>query len=205
MEDPHGGEHEIGHAIRAIDTSVKTTGQANAIKAAGFDAVGVYLRSDRCSAAMITELRNAGLKIWTVYEKGNPTGPGYFNAARGTADGTRAADFAQEIGQPTGTQIYAGVDYDATQSEVNGVISSYMTAFQAAVQAEGYSSSVYGSGRTCRILIAKGLAKTGWLSLSTGWAEHNAFKPNASIVQVAEISSDRDSNTIADTTKPGLW
>ncbi len=172
--------------MKAIDSSAKTTGQANNLAAAGYGAVGVYLRSDRCTAAMIAELHTAGLQVWSIYEKGYPTSDVYFSAAKGTSDGTAAATFAKSIGQPKGTQIYATVDYDPDDSDPNaptisGPISAYMKAFQSAVKPAGYLASVYGSGRTCRILIANGLAKTGWLAQSTGFAEYNVFKPKAGI------------------------
>ena len=81
--------------MKAIDSSAKTTGQANDLVTAGYGAVGVYLRSDRCSTAMIAELHNAGLQVWSIYEKGRPTSDAYFSAAKGTSDGTAAATFAK--------------------------------------------------------------------------------------------------------------
>lgn len=191
--------------MRAIDTSAKTTGQANSIAAAGYGAVGVYLRPDRCDAPMLAELHDAGVKVWSIYEKGFPTTDSYFTAARGTFDGTRAADFATAMGQPQGSQIYAAVDYDPSTNAVNGPISAYMQAFQVAIQQAGYLSSVYGSGRTCRILLASALAKTGWLTQSTGFAEYNAFKPQAGIVQLPEINDNWDGDDIPDPTVVGLW
>ena len=196
--------------MKALDSSAKTTGKAKQIKEKGYEAVGVYLRTDRCSQPMIKDLHDNGLKVWSMYEKGFPDHDGYFTAEQGTTDGTRAADFAQLMGQPAGTQIYATVDYnpdskDATGPTINGPISAYMKTFQKAVKAKGYLASVYGSGRTCRILIAKGLAKTGWLCVSGSFAERAAFKPNASIVQTSVLSEDWDADTIADPAKPGLW
>ena len=196
--------------MKALDSSAKTTGKAKQIKQQGYEAVGVYLRSDRCSLPMIKDLQANGLKIWSMYEKGHPDHNDYFTAEQGDTDGKNAADFAQQMGQPAGTQIYATVDYnpdpkDASGPTINGRISDYMKAFQKAVKAKGYLASVYGSGRTCRILIAKGLAKTGWLCVSGDFAERAAFKPNASIVQTSELTSDWDADTIADPQKPGLW
>ena len=196
--------------MRAIDTSAQTTGQANSLAAAGYGAVGVYLRPDRCSAAMIAELHDAGIKVWSIYEKGFPTTDAYFSAARGAFDGNAAAAFAQSMEQPAGTQIYAAVDYDPDGSNVsgptiNGPISAYMTAFQAAIQPAGYLASVYGSGRTCRILMANGLAQTGWLTQSTGFAEYKIFKPRAGIVQLPAINDNWDGDDIPDPTVVGLW
>jgi hypothetical protein len=106
--------------MKAIDSSAKTTGKANKLAAAGYGAVGVYLRPDRCSAAMIAELHNAGLKVWSIYEKGYPTTDAYFSAAKGASDGNAAAAFAQLMGQPKGTQIYPAVDYDPDDSNPAG-------------------------------------------------------------------------------------
>src|SRR5260370_33116140 len=103
--------------MKAIDSSAKTTGQGGNLAAAGYAAVGVYLRSDRCTAGMIAELHTAGLQVWSVYEKGYPTSDVYFSAPKGTSDGTAAATFAKSMGQPKGTQIYATVDYDPDDSD----------------------------------------------------------------------------------------
>ena len=196
--------------MKAIDSSAKTTRQANNLAAAGYGAVGVYLRSDRCTAAMIAELHTAGLKVWSIYEKGHPDSNAYFTAAQGTSDGNAAAAFATSMGQPNGGQIYAAVDYDPDGSNpagptINGRISDYMKAFQAAIKPAGYVASVYGSGRTCRILMANGLAKTGWLTQSTGFAEYTTFKPKAGIVQLPAINNDWDGDDIPDPTVVGLW
>ena len=196
--------------MKAIDSSSDTTGQAKNIVAAGYQAVGVYLRSDRCSLAMITELQTAGLGVWSIYEKGYPTSDDYFSAAQGTIDGQAAATFAQSIGQPTGTQIYATVDYDPDDSDangptINGPISDYMRAFQNAITPVGYVASVYASGRACRILLANGLATTGWLTQSTGFAEYNEFKPKAGIVQLPQINKSWDGDDIPDPSVVGLW
>jgi Domain of unknown function (DUF1906) len=194
----------------AIDTSAKTTGQANSIAAAGYGAVGVYLRPDRCDAAMIAELHAAGLKVWSIYERGYPDHDAYFSAHQGTIDGTAATAFASSMGQPNGTQIYATIDYnpdahDATGPTINGQISAYMNAFRTAIQPAGYLASVYGSGRTCRILMASGFAKTGWLSVSSSFAEYAIFKPQAGIAQLGVINGDWDSDEIRDPTVVGLW
>jgi len=196
--------------MNAIDSSAKTTGQAKNIAASGFKAVGVYLRSDRFDAAMLADLRSAGIKVWSVYEKGFPTSNAYFNAAQGKKDGKAAATFAHAIGQPKGGQIYAAVDYDPDDSDpkgptINGQISDYMRAFQAEIKPAGYVASVYGSGRTCRILIANGLAKTGWLTQSTGFAEFKKFKPSAGIVQLPRINNSWDGDEIPDPKVVGLW
>src|SRR5206468_12177767 len=87
----------------------------------------------------------------------------------------------------------------------NGPISGYMKACHAASKPAGYLGSVYGPGRTCRIQMANGLAKTGWLTQSTAFAEYNAFKPKAGIVQLPRINNSWDGDDIPDPTVVGLW
>lgn len=197
--------------MQGLDTCEPTIGLASTIAAKGFEAVGVYLRPDRCSAAMISELHHAGLRIWSMYEKGFPTSDDYFSARQGLIDGHAAASFAsQMISQPNGTQIYACVDYDPDSNDENGptirgVISEYMSAFKSALDQTGYVAAVYGSGRTCRILIDTGLASSGWLCVSRSFAEHEAFRLRAAIVQTSVINSNWDADTIQDQASAGLW
>jgi peptidoglycan hydrolase-like protein with peptidoglycan-binding domain len=182
-----------------------TAGEAKKLVGAGNGAAAIFLRSDRCSAAMVNELHNAGLKLWSIYEKGMPTSDNYFSVTRGTQDGSAAAAFAKSIGQPEGTQIYSAVDYDPSEDAINHQISDYMRAFQASIRPFGYLASVYGSGRTCRILMDKGLAKTGWLVGATGFSEYHTFKPRAGIVQSPSSDDDSDHNEIRNPSAVGLW
>lgn len=197
--------------MKAIDTSDLTTGMAESIANAGYEAVGVYLRPDRCSAAMVAELRQVGLKIWSLYEKGHPTHDGFFSARQGTIDGHAAAAFAAgTLFQPQQTQIYACVDYNPDRDQkdgptIRGVIAEYMHAFGAAVALSGYVASVYGSGRTCRILKGMGLARSGWLCVSSSFAEHAEFRPQATIVQTNVISRNWDRDEIQAPGEAGLW
>jgi len=197
--------------MKAIDSSSKTVGQAKSIADAGYGAVGVYLRPDRCSRAMITELHNAQLQVWSTYEKGYPTTSGYFSQTQGARDGGAAVTFAKQVlNQPAGSQIYATVDFDPDHNDPNGPtitgpISQYMRAFKAAVEPAGYLASVYGSGRTCRILIANGLAKSGWLCQSTSFGDRNIFTPNAAIIQLPRINNSWDGDDVPNPVAAGLW
>jgi hypothetical protein len=191
--------------MKALDSSAKTTGQAKNLAEAGYGALGVYLRSDRCTKAMIDELHGTGLKVWTVYERGYPTSDDYFTAAKGVSDGTVAARFAKSVGQPPKSLIYAAVDYNAKTGTIQTEISGYMESFGAAIAQEGYLPGVYGSGLTCRILIQMGLAKAGWLAQSTSFSEYKVYKPKAAIVQLARINNNWDGDEISDPAIAGLW
>jgi|WetSurMetagenome_2_1015567.scaffolds.fasta_scaffold144489_2 hypothetical protein len=197
--------------MKALDTSAKTNGMAQQIAHDGYKAVGVYLRSDRCSAAIISELKAAILQLWSIYENGYPTSDVYFSKQRGTSDGQAAAKFARQmINQPTDTKIYATVDYDPDDRDPNGPtirgpISAYFAAFKAEIEPAGYVAGVYGSGRTCRILIETGLATSGWVCQSTSFAEHAEFTPSAAIVQKPRINKSWDGDEVQNPELAGLW
>ena len=197
--------------LNAIETSANTLGKATEIRKIGATAVGVYLRADRCSVAMIKELHEDGLKVWSTWEKGYPDHYAYFSQAQGTIDGAAAAKYARQVlNQPAGTLIYATVDYDADGNNpcgptINGRISNYMIAFKTEISSAGYEAGVYGSGRTCRILIAKGFAKSGWLTEFRGFAEYAEFAPRASIVQLYTIDNHWDADYLQNPDGAGVW
>jgi hypothetical protein len=197
--------------MQALDSSEPTIGMASTIASKGNQAVGVYLRPDRCSAAMIAELHHANLQIWAMYEKGFPIHDRYFSGSQGLIDGHAAAAFAaQAISQPNGTLIYACVDYDPDHDDENGptirsLISDYMSAFRSAIAQAGYVAGVYGSGRTCRILMDSGLAASGWLSISKSFAEYADFRPRAAIVQTSVMNKSWDADSVQDPAAAGLW
>ena len=169
--------------MKAIDTADPTTGKAHDILNEGYEAVGIYLRVDRSPAEGVKGLREVGLKLWLIWEAGNPTSGDYFTEAQGEHDGLAAANYAGELGVPTETQIFAAVDFDADWSSDGDGITGYFTAFQTAVKSWGYLASVYGSGVVCEKLVGAGLAHSGWLAGATGWAGYSAYKGSAVIVQ----------------------
>lgn len=178
--------------MKMIDTPEKTTGKAHDLKAHGVEAVGVYLRKDRCDKNMIDGLRSVGIKIVSVYEKGFPTKVTYFTASQGKIDGQKAVAFAQSIAQPLGSEIFSAVDYDASPKHM-GQVRAYQEAFQKEVKKAGYLASVYGSGLVCKTLVKLGYAHSGWLSGSKGWAGYKDYEPVAAISQ-----------TVLDTTLLGM-
>lgn len=182
---------------KALDVAQDTTGRAHDLQALGYWAVGLYLRADRASRAMVEGLHSVGMKVFSVYERGYPTRPSYFTARQGSQDGKRAVAFARSIGQPTGSHIFSAVDYDAKPENVL----AYQKAFRAEVKAAGYLASVYGSGAVCHYLISQGYANKGWLSCSTGWSGYASFKPQAAIIQhvpITVLGMDVDPDDIVD-------
>jgi len=179
--------------MTAIDTSEIITGKAHQLADAGIVYVGIYLRPDRCTKEMIEELHQAGIKVFSICERGEPTAPPYFTAQQGTDDGHAAADFADEMGQPSETTISPAVDYDSDPADVK----AYLEAFHNAVKGWGYRSLPYGNGSTLAAIIAAGFASGGWLSQSQAFSGYREFLPDAAIIQgpsatVCGLDCDRD-------------
>ncbi len=164
-----------------FDTTANAASLAPTIKAAGYDFVGRYLSKSTWKLITPPEaaaLKAAGLAILLVYEDG-PTSPSYFSAGRGTSDATRAISQAASLGALAGTAIYFTVDYDASNADINGVISAYFLEVAAALAADpsGYVAGVYGSGQTCTAISASGSARYTWRAQSTGWAGYKLPGP----------------------------
>lgn len=188
--------------MKAFDTLNITTGHANEIAALGYQAVGVYLRADRTTPEEIQGLKSVGIKIFSIWEKGFPTAGKYFTAAQGAKDAAAALAFAAKIKQPSGTQIFACVDFDADWATDGAAISTYFDAFHHVIRAGGYLASVYGSGVVCAHIVGAGFAHSGFLAQSTGWAGFNDYKSKAAIVQgstATVLHFDVDYDTIVDT------
>jgi hypothetical protein len=166
-------------SFSGFDTAEVTTGHAHEILDAGYSVVGGYLREDRFPLEMIQGLVSVGIRLFSIWEKGNPTEPDYFTADQGTSDGTHAAAYAKEIGQPEGTMIFVSVDCDASPDD----ISDYVQAAHTAVKEGGYLMGLYGSGQNLGHFQDAGFSHAGFLAQSKGWSGYEDYKPRAAIVQ----------------------
>ncbi len=127
-------------AVRAFDTADTTLGKAHDILAA----VGIYLRPDRKSLAEVQALHSVGLKLFSIWEKGEPSSASYFTADQGRADGEAARAYAAELGDPAGSTISPAIDYDSNPNEVM----AYIATFHDAIKEYGYHWLPYGNGAT---------------------------------------------------------
>jgi len=166
--------------VSGIDSSSACTSSSCAcLKQNGITFVGrYYSRTTQIPGKKLTPaeaelISSAGLELVAVYEDG-PTSYSYFSAARGTADATGALQQAAAVGQPEGSAIYFTVDYDATQSDIEGNITAYFQAIDETI-ADAYAVGVYGSGATCSAIFGAGLAEYAWLAQSTGWSGYTEF------------------------------
>jgi hypothetical protein len=180
---------------KGFDANVDLTRFASCLRSAGYDFVCRYYNINNphknLTLGEVHSLSAAGLSIVAVWENGFPDHAPYFSHAKGVFDGTSAYHFAHEnIGQSVDTPIYFAVDFDASQKDVNGVITTY---FQGIIDAFNtisgqqpvYQIGVYGSGLTCSSLLTAGLVQFTWLAQSMGFRGSKTFK-NFNIKQLLE-------------------
>lgn len=173
--------------MRGISTFRRCTADAACIKEHGWDLViRYYSRTTRIPEKVLTKeearaLSSAALQIAVVYED-KPVNADYFNRARGINDGEHAYNYALEtIVQPPGSAIYFAVDYDASNSEIQGPIADYFRGVFQGFQNIGgqdpiYQIGIYGSGAACDWMRRNmSFVKFYWLAESTGWRGHAAF------------------------------
>jgi hypothetical protein len=163
---------------------------------AGYTAVGVYMRDDRCPFEMSQGLIAAGVKLWCVYEEGEPVSDAYgWNSANGGNDAARALAWAREHGVPLGKPIFAAVDYDAAWD----IVAPYLVAFHNTLKSQGFLMGVYGSGSVCSWARDAGYAHYTWIAQSTGWGGYEDWLGEADIVQwmqPAPFGLSGDMNTV---------
>jgi len=88
----------------------------------------------------------------------------------GKLDGEAAVAQAKEVGQPPGTTIFFGVDfdYDPNDSLTSSNMNAYFTAVADVVGTAGYVMGAYGNGGALKQLSQAGLVAATWLNPSRG-------------------------------------
>jgi peptidoglycan hydrolase-like protein with peptidoglycan-binding domain len=161
-----------------IDLAIDTQPYANAIRDSRIQFVARYYRDPAShwpalTAAEARQLSAAGLALVAIFES-HSANPAYFSYARGYWDAVTAAHEAAAVGQPAGSAIYFGVDFNARDEALERV-KQYFTGVEAAMAAAGpngkpaYKIGVYGSGVVCGAIKDAGLAQYAWLTNSTAW------------------------------------
>jgi hypothetical protein len=169
-----------------IDVSSNCGNKASALFAAGVRTVIRYYSRDTIHPDKplkpdeARKLVAAGLRIGAVYEGRFGDQVTNFERASGVAEATFARTYASgTIGQPAGSTIYFGIDFDATAAQIRDRILPYFQgiadAFAQSTGEPTYLVGVYGSGATCAAVLDAGLAQRAWLAQSTGWRDHAAF------------------------------
>jgi hypothetical protein len=169
-----------------MDCSSVTTTRLTCLKNAGVKTIIRYYARDTGNPAKVVKraeaqaIAAAGLRLGVVQESRNGDKPSGFSKDIGFADARHSRTYAHnEIGQPEGSAIYFGVDFDTSANQVNSLIIPYFRGVaEAFAEANGlptYQVGAYGSGRTLRALLGAGLTEFAWLAQSTGWAGHAVF------------------------------
>jgi Domain of unknown function (DUF1906)/Bacterial SH3 domain len=167
----------------ALDCTHDCSSKAAALRAAGYDTIIRYYSMStwkRLGAPEAQTLSRAGLRLVSVYQD-RQNQPSDFSLTKGQLAAHNAFTYAQSvIFQPEGSAIYFSADFDPTADVVtNQIVPFFRGIRETLLAANGntmpYRIGIYGSGRTCRMLLDANLAELAWLAQSTGFADYQAF------------------------------
>jgi glycoside hydrolase-like protein/SH3 domain-containing protein len=169
-----------------IDTNHRTTAKLACLASAGVSAlIRYYARvtsqpEKRLTRAEAEAVRDAGMSIAIVHEAAGNHAEA-FSHDTGVADASYARNYgAKVIGQPAGSAIYFGVDYDSKEPDITNRIVPYFQAVRTVLSAPDgspvYRIGVYGDGVTLKALLDAGLVDFTWISQSTGFPGSKQFK-----------------------------
>ena len=167
-----------------LDTTQDCTSKAAALRRAGYTTVIRYYSVNawkRLGPPEAQALSQAGLMLGAVYQD-RQNQPADFSLPQGSTAGQNALNYAQSvIMQPTGSAIYFSADFDPTAEVITNQILPFFQGVNTAMNsanvngAAPYRVGVYGSGMTCRMVLAAGFAQCAWLAQSKGFAEYQTF------------------------------
>lgn len=139
-----------------------------------YDYANETLKGKTPKAAELALIKKSGLNLLCVFQHSNNR-LGSFTSSRGWGDAERSLDLARLWGQPKGSAIYFGVDFDPDKDEINNAVAPYAAKFSGLVRSKGFRVGAYGSGLTLEMLMAMGLIDFAWLSQSTGFRNSKSF------------------------------
>lgn len=125
-------------------------------------------------------------------------------AEEGRLDAEAAVRQARDVGQPQGSAIYFGVDFDfpwqsAERAEYTQKLLAYFRAVNGVLRAAGYRVGSYGNGYAHEVLLEAGLVEFTWLSPSPAHSgsidfyrsrQWNLFQANVDIVWLDDGDCD---------------
>lgn len=136
-------------ASEAVDTSTQlTVDNIATLKAAGYTTVGRYLsgtvgvgdseRDKNLTASELSNIFSAGLKVFPIFQEGNPTTASYFTSDQGETDAKKALTALRKLGFKSGTVVYFAVDGDIMGADIPGTVTVYFKAVHSALTSAGY-------------------------------------------------------------------
>lgn len=192
-------------SFQGIDcASTLTATVAANLKSQGILYVGRYLGNgwQAMYAAEAAIIKNAGLKIISIYER-NSTYKGYFTVAQGQTDAATAVACAKAVGQPAGSTIYFAVDYPAVDADYPA-ITAYFNAVKAHIGSD-YVVGAYGHYGVMEYLHSNNIVKYFFQTIAwSGGKEASDFIhifQHVTNVSMAGIQVDKD-DVLRD---PGAW
>ena len=167
--------------FRAADASTNIAPYLSDLKTRGVEAVGRYYSTASWKAITqreAAEIFANGLKVFIVYEdKGSD--PTTFDADSGRFQAQHALSSAKRMGQPGGSAIYFGADFNATEDDVTERLIPFFQAvrdvFGFSPDSQNYQVGIYSNGLACKRLLDEGLADLAWLSCSKSYHGYDDF------------------------------
>ena len=134
-----------GIVMNACDTATALTrADASCLLSSHHAAIGRYLKS--LMPTEVAVLHKAGLKLWLIFEEGEPVSTPYFSAAQGKSDARRAVIQAQGLDIPHGKPIFFVVDYAPAPSDETAILDYFQgVASEMASHPSPYGVGVYGT------------------------------------------------------------
>lgn len=197
---------DTSRSTSAADTSFGVTAARGAsLYQAGIRVVGRYINGNTEKRLAFNEpaaLQTAGLRWFPIYQEWNNS-PDQFSQELGRIQGIRIAARARGLGLPNGTIIFVGVDYDATDDDIDSLIIPHFTGIKGALA--GSKSlpirlGVYGTRNVCQRLAAAGLTVGSMVAdMSSGFSGNLGFKLPANWMydQIVETTVGASAGLIA--------
>lgn len=163
--------------FRAVDLSQYSTQRfLDAMKYLGVKTIIRYydwpgsptLKQKIPTAAELELIKKNGFQFCGVFQHNNSK-LASFTAERGKHDAMVALGLAERWGQPKGSTIYFGVDFDPSAAEIKSAVMPYAAEFWKLTNRAGFKTGAYGSGLTLETLFKAGFIDFTWLSMSTGF------------------------------------
>jgi hypothetical protein len=166
-----------------VDTNVNVTKALNCLKQSGIRTIIRYYNRDQTpkviKQAEANAILAAGLSLCIVHQR-NGQKPSEYGKRNGTLDAAHCRQYGQSLGQPAGSGIYFGVDFDILKPDLIAQVVPYFEAVRTemarASDLPAYRIGVYGSGLTCSTLLDRGLVDFTWLAQARKFQGTAAFR-----------------------------
>ena len=198
---------DIDRKAIACDTSTcLNVQQITDLKNAGYQVIGRYLtgttgwgetyRSKALTLGEVELLKNAGLKVFPIYQDGANKLSYFQRYHQGYYDAITAIEAAEKLGFCTGTYIYFAVDFDCMEYEATESIIPYFQQISEVFATTGnnpknYKVGIYAPRLICTMVENAGYAVCSFVAdMSTGYSGNLGYSlpENCAFDQFSEIT-----------------